>query len=335
MNGDGPVRAAWLFVVVVFALGTAGLVTAMAHQPGSDQRAELTWRADQLIKPALDAATVELDQLAADFEALGSQGRIAIAALNTGDAAQLEEAMAAGQALVDRIAASSASLRIRLRTLPGFGPVQDRYFSGPTIERWNKINAALDTTEGIGAVWLALTTGGTDAIQLMALLELHDDFVASAAKVGSEGDYEEAVHQLDLADPVLGSLRTLQRQLANRVDVSLLEELLDRTARLDAALRALYTLLVLTGGETNDDVTAALADVEVARDQLPEDTRALSVILSEIGQAGPSAAVIRIEQTRGRLLAAIGALGEDSPDDQVDGGPTGDDEDAQASPEPS
>lgn len=335
MNGDGPVRAAWLLVVILFAFGTAGLITAMAHQPGSDQRAELTWRADQLIKPALDAAIVELDRLAADFEALGRQGRLAIAALTTGDAAQLEEAMTTGQALVDRIASSSASLRIRLRTLPGFGPVQDRYFSGPTIQRWNQINAALDTTEGIGAVWLALTTGGTDAIALMALLEQHDDFVASAAKVGSEGDYEEAVHQLELANPVLDRLRAFQRQLANRLDVSLLDELLERTARLDAALSELYTLLVLSKGEATDQVAAALADVEAARDQLPEDTRALSVILSEIGQAGPSGAVIRIEQARGRLLAAIGSLGENGPEDQQEPETTGDDEGATTSPDPS
>ena len=241
-------RAAWLFVVIMFALGTAGLVTAMAHLPGTDSRGELTWRADQAIKPALDTATEELDRIATDFEALGQQGRLAVAALAQGDAVQLEDAMAAGQVLVDKIVVSVAGIRAGLRTLPGFGPVQEGFFSGPTIERWNSINAAVDTTDGLGAIWLSLTTGGTDAVRLMSLLDEHDEFVGSAAKVGSEGNYTEAVNQLDLAAPVFGQLRTLQLQLSNRVDVALLAELLDRTARVDDALRALYTLLVLTNG---------------------------------------------------------------------------------------
>lgn len=309
-------RALWLFIVIVFGLGIAGLVTAMAHRPGTDSRSELTWRADQAIAPALDAATAELDRIATDFEELGRQGRQAIASLATADAAQLQDAMAAGQLVVDRIAGAVAGVRGRLATLPGFGPVQARYFSPGTIERWNDINAALDTTNGIGATWLTLTTGGTGAIGLMALLEQHDEFVASAAKVGSEGDFAEAVLQLDLAAPVFGDLRALQAQLANRVDVSLLGELLDRTERLDDALRELYTLLVLTEGEQTPDVDAALARVDEARAALPEDTRAISVILSEIGLAGPQQAVIAIEEARGRLLDAIGALGvtEEVPD---------------------
>jgi hypothetical protein len=327
MKGNTPVRAAWLFVVIMFALGTAGLVTAMAHLPGTDSRSELTWRADQAIKPALDFATGELDRIATDFEALGGQGRLAVAALAQGDAKQLEEAMTAGQALVDKIVLSVAGVRSGLRTLPGFGPIQQRFFSAPTIERWNSINAALDTTDGLGAIWLSLTTGGTDAVRLMSLLEQHDEFVGLAAKLGSEGNFTEAVHQLDLAAPVFQELRTLQVQLSNRVDVALLEELLDRTARVDDALRALYTLLVLTNGESTAEVKAALAAVDAARDELPEDTRALSVILTDIGRTGPNEAVIRIEGARGRLLDAIGALSEveASPEPGDDGEGDGDD----------
>ena len=315
-----PDAALSLSIVIVFGLGIAGLVTAMAHRPGTDSRSELTWRADQAIAPALDTATAELDRIATDFEELGRHGRLAIAALTTGDAAQLQEAMAEGQLLVDRIAGAVAGVRSRLATLPGFGPVQARYFSPETIERWNDINAALDTTNGIGSTWLTLTTGGTDAIRLMAPpLEQHDEFVASAAKVGSEGDYAEAVRQLDLAAPVFGELRALQAELGNRVDVSLLTELLDRTARLDEALRELYTLLVLTEGEQTAEVDAALARVDEARAALPQDTRAISVILSEIGLAGPQQAVIAIEEARGRLLDAIGALGEsEEPADGAD-----------------
>lgn len=335
MKADIPMRAAWLFVVIMFALGTAGLVTAMAHLPGTDSRSELTWRADQAIKPALDTATADLDLIATDMEALSTQGRLAVAALTQGDAAQLEQSMAAGQGLVDKIVVAVAGIRSGLRTLPGFGAVQERYFSAPTIERWNSINAAVDTTDGIGAIWLSLTTGGTDAVRLMSLLQQHDELVGAAARHGSEGSYTEAVNQLDRAAPVYQELRVLQVQLSNRVDVELLGELLDRTARVDDALRALYTLLVLTGGAVTPEVDAALAAVDIARGELPEDTRALSVILTDIGRAGPNEAVIRIEGARGRLLDAIGALseaeaspgsgdGEDGGEDGGDGGDGGD-----------
>ena len=101
-----------------------------------------------------------------------------------------------------------------------------------------------------------------------------------------------------------------KRQLAKRVDVSLLSELLDRTARLDDSLRALYMLLALTEGVQAPEVEVALADVDAARQALPAEARALSVILFEIGLGGPHQAVIAIEQARGRLLDAIGALGE-------------------------
>ena len=311
-------RALWLAVVIVFALGAAGLITAMSHAPGTDTREELTWRADQAIKPELEAAVAELDRISTDFEALGREGRVALAALTSGDAAGLDEAMDDGQLIVDRIAGAVAGVRGRLTTLPGFGPVQARYFGPETIELWNHIHAALDTTNGLGATWLSLRTGGADGVELMRLLEQHDELVGSAAKVGSEGDFAEAVHQLDLAAPVMGDLRALEAQLAKRVDVSLLTELLDRTARLDDSLRALYTLMVLTEGEQTAEVEAALADVDAAREALPQDTRALSVILSEIGRGGPQQAVITIEEARGKLLDAIGALGSPESSDGLD-----------------
>jgi hypothetical protein len=310
-------RALWLAVVVVFALGAAGLVTAMTHRPGTDSREELTWRADQAIKPELEFAIRELDAISVDFEALGRQGRVALGALTSGDAAGLDEAMTAGQVLVDRIATAVAGVRSRLATLPGFGPIQARFFSPETIDLWNDIHVALDTTNGLGATWLALRTGGADGVRLMALLEDHDEFVGLAAKVGSEGDYPEAVHQLDLAAPVMAELRALEATLARRVDVSLLTELLDRTGRLDEALHKLYTLMVLTEGEQTPEVDAALAEVDAARQMLPEDTRALGVILAEIGLGGPQQAVIAIEEARGRLLDAIGALGTPEASDEV------------------
>ena len=69
------------------------------------------------------------------------------------------------------------------------------------------------------------------------------------------------------------------------------------------------------------EVEVALADVDAARQALPAEARALSVILFEIGRGGPHQAVIAIEQARGRLLDTIGASGSPEepglPDDEA------------------
>ena len=113
MRQDLPTRALWLAIVIVFALGAAGLVTAMTHRPGTDTREELTWRADQAIKPELEAAFGDLQRIATDLEELGRQGRIALGALTSGDVAGLDEAMDEGQLMVDRIADAVAGVRSR------------------------------------------------------------------------------------------------------------------------------------------------------------------------------------------------------------------------------
>ena len=127
-------------------------------------------------------------------------------------------------------------------------------------------------------------------------------------KLGSEGQYSLAVKQLDLSDPTLTKAAALRDSLANTVDTSTLTQWLNRNAAIDTALRHLYTLLALTGGTATPDVTAALAQVQVARQQLPPDTRGLIVIMSSIAQGGLNQAVIQIEQARGQLSAAIEQL---------------------------
>ena len=304
------IQGAWLFVVVIFALGAAGLVTAMAHRPGTDTRSELTWAADQAVRPLLENAVVDLGRLADVYEQLGQHGRTAISALVQGDGTTLATAVDQGQRLVDEITAAVARVRTQLRTIPGFGPFQERYFSAATIERWNEVNLALDQTEGVEQGWSALARGSQDAIRLLFLEAQHDSYVVAAVQAGTAEDYVEAVRLLDLADPVMAQLRGLQGTLANRFDVSLLGELLDRTTALDASLRTLYSLLITSGGTTTDQISAAIADVDAAREALPTDRRAITVVLAELSQSGPSEAVIRIEQSRGRLLEALRLLTE-------------------------
>ena len=73
---------------------------------------------------------------------------------------------------------------------------------------------------------------------------------------------------------------------------------------LDAALRTLYQALVNSGGRINDEVRAAFAAEAEAFQRLPPDSRALVIILAEIGRGGLNQAVITIEQARGELDSA-------------------------------
>lgn len=75
----------WLLIVAVVSVGGAGLVAAMANQPGTPSRAELTIAGDAAAAAALDHAQVELTDLAKDVERLGELGRGALTALVSSD----------------------------------------------------------------------------------------------------------------------------------------------------------------------------------------------------------------------------------------------------------
>ena len=67
---------------MAIALGAAGIVTGMDHAPGTPARADVTAAGDAEVTPLLDAAQADLSALAGQVEALGSQARGALAALN-------------------------------------------------------------------------------------------------------------------------------------------------------------------------------------------------------------------------------------------------------------
>ena len=119
--------------------------------------------------------------------------------------------------------------------------------------------------------------------------------------------YEDAIAGLDGADATILAARSLRTQLSNTVDVTVLDEWLDRNAAYDVALRNLYAEYARVGNTVTQALRDAIAAEAEARRQLPPDTRGLVVIMAEIGRGGMNGAVIAIEQARGRLTAAIGA----------------------------
>lgn len=300
----------WLALVVAIAMGAAGLVSGADHQPGTAGRPELTFIRDGEVDAALDMATRDLEALVEQVAALGVQARGALAALNGTDTSTAEAAIAEGNQLLDGMLAQTSAVRGALLTIPYVARTDARLLiSDSRRARHAALVAALDATDGLQAAWVRLTSGSVAAIQLSTLLGVHDEQVTDAAALGRAARYEDAIERLVDADATILEARALRNQLANTVDVTVLDAWLDRNADYDVALRALYVAYSRVGNRVSDELRDALAAEATARQALPSDTRGMIVIMAEIGRGGMTGAVIAIEQARGRLTTAIEAAG--------------------------
>jgi hypothetical protein len=302
------VALVWLLLVVAIAMGAAGLVSGADHQPGSSARPELTYTRDGEVDAALDAATRDLEALVDQVAALGVQARGALAALNGTDTSAVDAAIAEGSRLLDGMLAQTSAVRRELLNVPYVARSDAGLLvSSARIERHAALVAALDATDGLQDAWVRLTSGSVTAIRLSGLLARHDEEVTDAAALGRAARYEDAIERLDDADATVDEARTMRNQLANTVDVTVLDAWLDRLANYDVALRGLYVAYSNVGSRVTDELREAQAAEAAARRELPSDTRGMVVIMAEIGRGGMNGAVVAIEQARGRLTFAIEA----------------------------
>jgi hypothetical protein len=335
--GRAVLAIAWLAIVAVLSLGAAGIVATMAHQPGTDARAELTYQGDAAIEPGLAAAELELRDLSAEVADLGELGRLAITQLASRDSDSLDATVDDGKALAATITQHATSIREDLEALPGLGAAAELELSAEARRRQSLALQALASTEGIEASWSSLAVSSAAASRIITLLTDHDTTTADAATAGREDRYADAITLLDQSDALMAESREFRDTLSQTVDVSTLTDWLDLNAAYDAALRQLYQALIDSGGRVTDTVRAAFAAESEAAQRLPPDSKALVIILAEIGRGGLNQAVITIEQARGELDAAIslidavGAAGGDG-GDGGNGGDSGDGGDATPSP---
>ncbi len=300
----------WVGAIIVISLGAAGLVTAMDPPPAGGARPELTRRGDSLVTPALDAVEDDLQQLATDVAALGTEARGALAALNGSDLVTVQAAISAGDDLVDVIRRRTTAVRAALDAVPLLGTPEAAYqVSAAARDRQARLRDALGVTSDLDAAWARLTTGSLAASRLSARLADHDDAVVAAAALGRAAEYDDAVVTLDEADQAIAAARALRDQLAATVDVSTLDRWLDLNANYDAALRGLYLALRDVGGRVTDEVREAIAAERAAKDRLPPDGRGMVLIMAEIGLGGMNSAVIAIEEARGQLADALADAG--------------------------
>ena len=126
-----------------------------------------------------------------------------------------------------------------------------------------------------------------------------------AAERGRDASYASALKALDRADTAIAAARELRDLLSATVEVTTLDQWLDRNEAYDVALRDLYRALDDASGKVTTTVREAAAAEQAARDRLPPDARGLVIIMADIGRGGMNGAVIAIEEARGRLGDAL------------------------------
>src|SRR3954451_21778086 len=111
----------WFAVIVAIALGAAGIVTGMDHPPtaaaaGTGNRGgsvAVAFPSDADVSARLGVAEADLTDLTATVEALGTQARSALAALNGSDTSETEAAITGGDGVPSQVRVHAGERRAR------------------------------------------------------------------------------------------------------------------------------------------------------------------------------------------------------------------------------
>ena len=301
----GGLAIVWLLAAALIALGTAGVVAGM-DTPAADgtDRTGRTGHGDAVADASLDRIEADMRTLSGSVGSLGEQARTILASMASNETDAVDAASAAGTQLVGDIKAQTEAIEDALDQVPIVGSRAAAYELSPdTVDRYHGYVDGLTTTERIESAWTSLTVGALSANRLSELLAAHDQAVVDAAAAGREGQYPTALKHLDDADKAIADAKTMRDRLKATVDVSTLDEWLDRSGDYDVALRALYD--AVRSGAGTGAIRQAMDKEQAAKDRLPPDTRSLVLIMAEIGQGGINDAAIDIEQAKADLDEAL------------------------------
>jgi len=316
-----PVRTAlttlaWLAIVVVIALGAAGIVTGMDRAPSESGLGAASFDGDPEVTARLDTVSADLSDLDDQVDALGTHARNALAALNGADPDTAETEIAAGDTLVGDIVRRTAAIRSKLAAVPFVGTSDaGLHLSSGVLDRHAALEAALAATDGLDAAWARLSISAIAASKTSQLLAAHDQLMGQAADKGRIAKYADADKLIAQAGAQLTTAKSVRDDLAKTVDVTVLDEWIRRNENYDTALRNLYKAIAKVGRTVTPAVRNAVKAEKAARSQLPPDNKALVVIMADIGRGGMNQAVIGIEEARATLSDAIDKADTPTPSD--------------------
>jgi hypothetical protein len=284
-------------------------------QPGPDRPVVpgLVYENDAAVAAKLDAVEADLQALADDVDDLGSQARGALAAMINGTPDTVDAAIAQGDALLAGITAKANAIRADLAAVPFVNdPEADLHVSPEMRQRYARLIPVPGATDGLDAAWSQLTVGAAAAGRLSAQLAEHDRLVGVAAEQGRAAKYKTAIATLGQAAASIAESRKLRDRIEASVDVTVLDQWLDRNEAYDKALAGLYKALASVGGKVTKKVREAIDAEKAARARLPPDARGLVVIMADIGQGSLNRAVIAIEGAKADLSDALAPVEEPS-----------------------
>ncbi|HEY5520832.1 MAG TPA: hypothetical protein VIK08_09245 [Candidatus Limnocylindrales bacterium] len=292
-------------LLVLIALGGAGLTVAADRVQTPDQRPEVMWAADQAAQPWIATLTADLTGIATAATALSKAGRDTLGNLQGLAADKVRSAMGDGDSALATISGAIAGLQTDLAQANSH---IDRWRLGPeTSAQMDAFDAAVDAVGDLGAQWTRIKTRATLVTQLLDELAQHDSQVFRATTAGRQTQWSDALNDLDAAASSLGAAGTVRDELAGAATIDTLDDLLGRDGTYDSALRALYEYIGSGGAQSGDQFDTLQGAVQSAQSALPSDDRALSVIVGEAAGAELSDALAALEHDRGKINDALAA----------------------------
>jgi hypothetical protein len=292
---------AWLVVALVVSIGAAGIVAGIGGSPGTDSRAELTFAGDRVLRPAIHATTQLVAELATAVDDLEQSGRLAFTQISARDVERAQATVDEGGAIADRIAGLVGQVRDGVDAMPGDEALAALSYGEDLRAQRALVASAAGTAEGIQPLWTRFADAAVGAQRMAALLTLHDEQTGEAVRLASRASYADALTALDESDATLAEIDRLHTPLSRVADTTILASWIDRHRDYDAALRSLYEAVVAADGRSSPAVLAASATERAMYRRLPTDTRALTVVMSEVAQGGLQQAAISIGEVGLRL----------------------------------
>src|SRR3954447_6388757 len=320
----------WFAVIVAIALGAAGIVTGMDHPPtaaaagtgNGGGSVAVAFPGDAEVSARLNVAEADLTDLTATVEALGTQARSALAALNGSDTSETEAAITVGDGLAADVVVQARKLRDDLAAIPYVGtPSAGLELSDAVIARHAALLSAVGATDGLDADWARLSVGSVSATRMSGYLAEHDRLMGEAVAEGRLAKYKDATALINRASAQLDAAVAEREAFKKTVDVTVLDQWISRNRDYDVALKKLYAEIRKVGNTVTAATRKAVKAEAAARARLPPDTRVLVVIMADIGRTGMNGAIIDIAGAQARLNDALDAVTPPTDDPGASPGP--------------
>jgi hypothetical protein len=292
-------------LLVLIALGGAGLAVAADREQTSFERPELTWAADHAAQPYIATLAGDVAGIGSSATDLAKAGRDTLGNLQSLKLDAVRTALAAGDDAASKIGAA----------LPDLSTDHDA--ANAAIQRWrigpetgaqlDAIDAAVTSAPQLQDAWTAVEARATAVMTLVGALQAHDSSVFQAATAGRQQQWAAALTALGSARDSLTVAHAQRDLLAASATVDTLDQVLARYGAYDDALTNLYEYMGSGGAQSGtrfDTLNKAVMDAQSA---LPADTGVYSIIVGDAAGTAITDALVQLEQARGAVNVALDA----------------------------